>query len=470
MGRFSNSVPELSKVFPNTEKFLAILDDLDSYKLQKIWEGNRAYNSLLSTNTRKFVEGKLADTGIPIPPSDFPIPLLLQLYMNSGLIVLYRGSKKGVILFLESATMGEVDVDLSEFSIQFSHFAPSNRFRNGGFLPISSQSDVTSLYNAEISKLDNVFDATIKTFYHDNVAVKNYVENNLALFLPFPEDSFSPNITWECGGLVSPLDSYDQTKIDPLINPITSCLPKDIVSRASIFLSEDVSSGAPLTDWPVDSVGGFEASFDSAHTGTIDVIDLDGTHKLIPVYSSGPVANPLGFVFDNTEILNTDHTVAFFMRHAYGSYSFDPYSLIKYSGGSVGATDFGFVLKQLSGSIFGISSVYSSSLDPANNPTCQDLLYPDTINIVLIRWDKSESKFFVNVNQLSDFTIPLPSKSFVATTPAPDSRVDFCAPFSTFAGFPDLNLGSEVYFFPSFFTDLQCGQFFYAMKKKLDLL
>lgn len=247
MGKFKDSIPSTALNSVNTEGFVEVLDGMHEYKRELTDSFYRSYNPLTNFKQQLLIR-KLEDLGFPKIPSDYPVLLLQQMLLNSGNIMRYRGSKKGIILFLQSCTLGEVTLDVSNYFPQNPFITPSDFLGGTGFLPddVTNAEESKYLYDADAEELDSSFSATIKTFYHNNQTVVNYVRSSLVEFLPFFESTSSPYVEFVCGGLYCIAGMYDFVNCVGNVNLRNSCsvdLLDSGLNTTSIVYSEIDDSG-----------------------------------------------------------------------------------------------------------------------------------------------------------------------------------------------------------------------------------
>lgn len=110
---FSNYIPELLFEFPETRKFVAVLDALCYDERLIIDKYTRSFNPLLLTD-KKWLISRLKEYGFDIPYG-LPIEIMQLLLLNVGVVSETRGSLKGVELFCSLITLGEVSVTWDNF-------------------------------------------------------------------------------------------------------------------------------------------------------------------------------------------------------------------------------------------------------------------------------------------------------------------------------------------------------------------
>lgn len=193
---FRNKVPSLALSFPNTDGMVSLLDGMYNYKKSLQDHFFRSYNAALNPY-RADLETYLVDAGFPRFAEPLPLVILHTLALNAGNIMRYRGSERGIKLFLQSMTLGKVAIQLEDFYPKSLAIFPNDL--DTGFLPNEPAEDAWYVYTAEEENLDSSFSAHIETYFSDSSAVKRYVTSHLAKFLPFYESFTPPPVTFACG-------------------------------------------------------------------------------------------------------------------------------------------------------------------------------------------------------------------------------------------------------------------------------
>ena len=112
----SKSVPDKLKETPQVSRFLEVLDKLQGYKSSVISEALRVNNPGVCMD-RKWILKTLEELGVKGLPIDYPIQPLLQLVLNADAVFRTRGSKEGIKLYCSVLSLGEVEIDDSEFYV-----------------------------------------------------------------------------------------------------------------------------------------------------------------------------------------------------------------------------------------------------------------------------------------------------------------------------------------------------------------
>ena len=241
--RYRNKIPSLATGSDRTDRLISYLDAIDLEKKKSMDLGLRGYTPLIHANN-KYLISRLRDMGFPEIPEDYPTVLLHQMAYCAGLINQWRGTIKGIILYLQACTLGEVILDVEDYFPPISYIAPSDKVRGRGYLPANPDSPVTGLINIG-QQAGSGFEATIKTYFNDNPIVRDYVEATLKRYLPFFEGTQNPEINWVCGGM------YPIDHMYPHINEVCFVNGFDDDSHCTLLdggINENLSNFAEVDD------------------------------------------------------------------------------------------------------------------------------------------------------------------------------------------------------------------------------
>lgn len=185
---FSDNIPELILEFPNTRKFVSVLDGLYQEERSIINSYTRLFNPLLLTN-KKWLIKILEEYGFFIP-YEFPIEIMQNILINANAIMESRGSLKGVEFFCSAVTLGEVTVNGDNF------YQPTDRFLldttvmdtivEDTLHPVFYLSDSTGFTSSPSS-----LEVTIQSIFYDGTHVAeatsltNYLRTTLPEYLGF---------------------------------------------------------------------------------------------------------------------------------------------------------------------------------------------------------------------------------------------------------------------------------------------
>lgn len=111
---FSSSIPDKLFEHPNVSAFTGVLDALQDFKSGIIADALRVDNFALLMD-KKWLLKKLEEFGITDVPLDYPIQIIQQYLLNVDTICGTRGSKIGIELYCSLLSLGEVEVDDSNF-------------------------------------------------------------------------------------------------------------------------------------------------------------------------------------------------------------------------------------------------------------------------------------------------------------------------------------------------------------------
>lgn len=195
---FRNKIPSLALSFPNTDGLVSVLDGMYNYKKSQQDHFFRAYNDALNPY-RSALEIYLTDCGFPKFAEPLPMVVLHTMALNAGNIMRYRGSRRGILLFLHSLSLGRVTLQLDDFFPKSLAISPNDL--DTGFLPGDPADDAWYVYSADEESLDSSFSAHIETIFNENTSVKRYITSHLVHFLPFFESFFLPKVTFSCGAI-----------------------------------------------------------------------------------------------------------------------------------------------------------------------------------------------------------------------------------------------------------------------------
>ena len=121
---FKDSIPEEVLFNPNVSAFVSILDELQKSKQGVISSALRSTNPLLC-NDKKWLIRYLEDFGLSGVPIEIPLVCLQQLALNMDEIFSRIGTEVGVVLFLETVTLGVAIINVSGAQ-QFQYLLPDS--------------------------------------------------------------------------------------------------------------------------------------------------------------------------------------------------------------------------------------------------------------------------------------------------------------------------------------------------------
>lgn len=349
---FRNKIPPLALTFPNTEGMVSVLDGMYNLKKQRQDYFFRSYISVLNPY-RSHLETYLKDLGFPKLVPGIPMVVLHTLALNAGDIMNYRGSERGIKLFLQSMTLGKVTLNLDGFYPISTSIVPNDL--STGFLPDDPDNgladdpadDAWFLYSPEEESLDSSFSAVIETYFIDNQPIKDYIASAILYFLPFFETFSTPNITYECGRIMK-LENMPEYFNDLDNSPETSVIYHDAAKvlyaggyavNYSCFYEDikDIYSDETTTDlpsFPITSCGAinpytyetddvcsdlFSASWQDALDQNFDIIDGDAFYETFTAFCGSsfglalndnvPAPNALDFLFSQAYSIDASSTI-----------------------------------------------------------------------------------------------------------------------------------------------------------------
>ena len=177
---FSDAIPEKVLENSNTRKFCNVLDALHTYKLSRLNQGLKFYNPLVSMNTRWIIKA-LEDYGFFGIPDNYPVEPLLKLYLNVNNVVSLKGSKRGLSLWLNVMTLGDVYYD--DFNVRTqAQFLILDSLEQGY---VTSDMEHTIFYLVSDSDLTPVgtMPVIIRSIYFDNPEYPASVTDNMKEYL-----------------------------------------------------------------------------------------------------------------------------------------------------------------------------------------------------------------------------------------------------------------------------------------------
>jgi hypothetical protein len=192
-----NNIPERVFENPNADMFVSVLDGMQDYKKEVIYDSLRAFNPVLCTDKTWLIK-TLAEYGVTDFPIDMPLAVLQQFLLNINTILSLRGSKLGVELYCSVLSLGEVTVDDSDFyaivnflilnsKVQGTIIADSN---DAKFYLVSDSEQLNGVPQLGISIQSPYF----STGNLDGATILNYITATLPNFLAFSPGK-SINIT-----------------------------------------------------------------------------------------------------------------------------------------------------------------------------------------------------------------------------------------------------------------------------------
>lgn len=192
---FSKKIPfDVLALSNNAQKMSNVLDELEQYKREQLYNAARA-NKVLLHSYEPYLNERIKEYGLPVPAEDYPLVLRQNLAFNAFNVMRYRGSVLGIRLFIQAATLGSVDnLDVVNYFPEWPFIFPSDIFGGGGYLPDSSQEGVRYLIDPDDEDINSNFSVTISTYFHDNIYVQQYLTRNILTMLPFYEGSNPPTI------------------------------------------------------------------------------------------------------------------------------------------------------------------------------------------------------------------------------------------------------------------------------------
>ena len=122
---YSDVTPKDFNVNPNWQKLILVLDNLQLYKNLEIHKAMRFYRPVLSTQLN-MLQNKVADLSYPQPPADFPKEILDAMILNAENVMALKASTLGLPYWLWVMTLGDVNVDSSNFYPQADYIIPSD--------------------------------------------------------------------------------------------------------------------------------------------------------------------------------------------------------------------------------------------------------------------------------------------------------------------------------------------------------
>ena len=195
---FRDKIPSLALDFRNTDGIVSILDGMYNYKKEQQDYFFRSYTAPLNPYDRDLANF-LIGMGFPEPIIGMPIVSLHTLALNSANIMRYRGSKRGIMLFLQSLTLGKVTLNLDGYYPVSTAIFPDDL--TTGFLPNDPTEDAWFIYSPDEEALDSQFSATIETYFHNNNAMVQYLYRAIRTILPFFESGSFPSFSILCGSI-----------------------------------------------------------------------------------------------------------------------------------------------------------------------------------------------------------------------------------------------------------------------------
>lgn len=193
---FRDKIPSLALDFRNTDGIVSIMDGMYNYKKEQQDYFFRAYTAPLNPY-EKDLANYLVGMGFPEPVIGMPRVSLHTLALNSANIMRYRGSKRGIMLFLQSLTLGKVTLNLDGYYPVSTAIFPDDF--TTGFLPNDPTEDAWFIYSPDEELLDSQFSATIETYFHNNTPMVQYLYRAIRTILPFFESGSFPSFSILCG-------------------------------------------------------------------------------------------------------------------------------------------------------------------------------------------------------------------------------------------------------------------------------
>lgn len=136
--KFSDYIPE-AVVEGVNGGFYEVLNGLHKYKEEEVSKTLRVNNPAL-LNDNKWILKRLEDYGFDNIPYEMPTAILQQVLLNVSTLLRTRGSKIGVQLFCSVFSLGEVEIDDSEFYSQGLALIPDSPSQ--GFITDDSENNV----------------------------------------------------------------------------------------------------------------------------------------------------------------------------------------------------------------------------------------------------------------------------------------------------------------------------------------
>lgn len=180
---FSKYIPGKVLDSPNTLAFVNVMDALQTYKDEIMFESFRVNNVALLTD-RKWLIKKFEEFGVTDMPIDYPIGIMQQYLLNMDTICRTRGSKKGIELYCSVLTLGEVSVDDSRFFSDVEVIFPDHLIQ--GYITADNEKDVyyllddSDLINPNVEMTISInskyFDGSNET---EASIIKEYLEKSI---------------------------------------------------------------------------------------------------------------------------------------------------------------------------------------------------------------------------------------------------------------------------------------------------
>lgn len=200
--RFSDSIPERILDNSNTQKFCNVLDGLQTFKMSKINEAMGFYNPLVSMRT-DWVIRALEDYGFFGIPDNYPIEPLIHLYLNANNIVGLKGSKRGLKLWLNVMTLGDVTYDDTDVRTNPQFIIPDSDKQGyitakseDTFFYLVTDSDLTPRGNMPVEIRSVYFNLSFPGYSTDKAnAIRSYVSTEIMNWVGF-SDFLDVNFTY----------------------------------------------------------------------------------------------------------------------------------------------------------------------------------------------------------------------------------------------------------------------------------
>lgn len=211
--QFRKQIPGDLLINPNADKYVSVMDALQSFKTDAINSAHRFYRSPISGNLLFLRKRLHLDYGLPTLPDTLPKDVCDALLLNSGDLNSLRGSREGLLLWLWCLTFGAIDIDDSAYFPIPDYIALSDPIQGFTdkidplFTPTATDPDLflfTDMDSFGTSELT----IEITTKYYNHAGIVKYIEDHISKYLTFAMSNFVLNLSFVNGPYVTKTTPY----------------------------------------------------------------------------------------------------------------------------------------------------------------------------------------------------------------------------------------------------------------------
>lgn len=233
--RLRDYIPEDVLKETHAAKFIAVLDEALFYKESQVNKIANAFNPVRLTNV-EFLKKFLAEFGAFATTSGMPRRLVQNVIMNAYNIYAFRGTPKGIKMYLRAVTGGDCVVHTKGLFKGDEFFAFNDPIT--GFFP--NDDDISTLedgyeyvpgdghkpqifywFEDNVPDLTNSIEIRIKSPYANHKEFRQYLMRTIPLFIPFSSDTTNIILKFYGGTYVSTRNfkTYLDASIPETIQP-----------------------------------------------------------------------------------------------------------------------------------------------------------------------------------------------------------------------------------------------------------